>query len=149
MSFSDSVIFVAAIVIIVSAGVLLGAGLRGRRRSGNPEVAAGKAALYAEIAQSIDGLGQAGNDLKRYFMQRYYQSLIYASDDVIKKLNVFLDTDPKSSSEVREQARDAALIAMRRDIQNELGQATSLRAEDLYKIELKYEEAPSKVSGGR
>jgi hypothetical protein len=138
MDFTASVEYLAAIVVIVTAGALLGVGLR--RRSDNQSLHLERAKTYVGLIGSIDELRNAPVDQKRRFASAYHRALLYGSDAVVQALSQFVwsvgapeaEYDPVAELE----ARDAVILAMRQDTQGVLGAKTALGASDLLSVEV-------------
>lgn len=135
MDFQNSVIFAAALIVIAGAGILLGMAIRGRNNQSIESIEGRKAILYSEIVMSMDNLATASSEYKQYFIQRYYQALVYAPDTVVKALNNYLASVAGGADTEKLLAdRDAAVLAMRRDVLGNLNDKTSLNPTDLQTI---------------
>jgi len=143
MDFTASIEYLAAIIVIVAAGALLGSGLR--RRADNQVVQSERTKAYASLIGSIDELRGASLEQKRRFAGAYRRTLLYGSDAVVRSLSQFVwtvgapeaDYDPLAALE----ARDEVILAMRRDTQALLGAKTALDADDLLSVEV--DESPA------
>lgn len=144
MDFQQAVEFVAGILIVAGAGIVLGVAIRGRgqlRAQAQANYAQSKLAdLYAEIIGELDEVTNADERRKQWFIHRYYQALVIAPDSVVRALNEYLDAvgsgnevDPKQVMELRGRL----VKAMRIDILNANGTKTRLRPAELYKIEVR------------
>lgn len=137
MDFTDAVVFIASVFVIVAAGAVLGWGLARSRKQAN---ASDVVPVYRQLIGSMDGLRAANDDHKKVFIEGYYAALVYAPDEVISPLNTFLQASTKTDGEydpsVVSAARDLAVAAMRKHIQGLQGQGSKLSAADLYSIEI-------------
>jgi hypothetical protein len=153
MNFQDAVIFLAGIIIIVSAGVVLGAALRGRgvrRAEQTAQLNARKAELYAEMIGALDNIAEANDQRKQWFIHRYYQALVYAPDSVVSALNRYLDAvtaiGAELSSEHLMELRGQAVRTMRVDVQSMYDAKMRLALPELYKIEVRSQSASGEQS---
>lgn len=144
MDLQEAITYVAAIITVVGAGVLLGAALRGRGQHishVSAQAYAKKTELYSEIISSLDTVAEADSGRKQWFIHRYYQLLAYAPDHVIRHLNHYLDSvsavGAELSSEGMLEIRGRVIRAMRRDLHAHAGTKTNLKIRDFYKIEVK------------
>jgi hypothetical protein len=116
-------------------------GRSARRAEQTAGLNARKAELYAELIGALDGIGEANDQRKQWFIHRYYQGLVYAPDSVVTSLNRYLDAvtsiGAELSSERLMELRGAAVRAMRADIQRLYDSKTRLPLPELYKIEVK------------
>lgn len=141
MDFQSAVQYVAAILVIIVAGALLGMALRSRQEKRSPLTYGyytQKATVYGELIHLMDALSSASPEHKAEFVRRYYQALLHAPDNVIIWLNRFLATitDNKTEEEVMD-ARAQAILAMRQDLLRFLKEETHLSPADLNSIEVK------------
>lgn len=141
MDFQEAIIFVAAIIIVISAGVVLGAALRGRGH--NPAKSMfthDKANMYARVTEVIDKIPKTGADQRHRLADLYYDALIYAPDYVIKAFNHYIRVAAKAIDPYSEEmlnAKDGLVIAMRQDIHDYLGVKSKLSVHDVLSIEVK------------
>jgi hypothetical protein len=120
VNFQDAVIFLAAVIVIVSAGVVLGAVLKGRGQrqlDADAHLQGRKAELYAEIIGALDSVSESDDRRKQWFIHRYYQGLVYAPDSVVRALNRYLDVaaDASSNQETVMELRARVVKQMRDD----------------------------------
>lgn len=156
MNFQEAVIFLSAMIVIVAAGVVLGAVLRSRSMSGEQERANHQtklSELYAEIIGELDEVTNADERRKQWFIHRYYQALVMAPDSVMKTLNDYLDAvaimDQRQDTAKLMELRGKVVQSMRKDIQKGVGRKTKLATTQLYKIEVRpaqHKPAASKTS---
>lgn len=146
MTFSDSIVFAAALLVIVGSGVLLGYVLRGRSLarqsrddSSSSELTNRLVELYSEIIGSLDDLSGPNEQRKQWFIHRYYLALVAAPDEVVLAVNRYLDsvTQAGLTGDQRMAARANVVAVMRRDIMNRQGRRSAVSSEQLYRIELK------------
>lgn len=154
MNFQEAVIFLSAVVVIVSAGVVLGAALKARSMSGERERANHQAKLgelYAEIIGELDEVSSADERRKQWFIHRYYQALVMAPDNVLKALNQYLDAvaamDQKQDATKLMELRGEVVQVMRKDIQKGIGRKTKVSPAQLYKIEVRPAVMSGKLTG--
>lgn len=144
MDFQQAIEFIAGVLIVAGAGIILGIAIRGRgqlRAQAQANYAQGKLAdLYAEIIGELDEVTSADERRKQWFIHRYYQALVTAPDSVVRALNRYLDavgsahsTEPKQVMELRGEL----IKAMRQDVQQAAGLRTKLHPQELYKIEVR------------
>ncbi|HUC20647.1 MAG TPA: hypothetical protein VMR98_04095 [Candidatus Polarisedimenticolaceae bacterium] len=140
MDLYQAIQYIAAIIVIVGAGVLLGISLRRRQPLQAAHSQHERLQTYAELINTMDGLRTANEHHKADFISAYYRALVYAPDKVVAALNAFLQTVtlPESQYDPSKQtaARDSAVLEMRRDAQRQLDTATSLKPGNLYSIEI-------------
>jgi hypothetical protein len=138
MDLTSAVEYLAAIIVIVAAGAVLGATLR--RRPQNPQLRRERVNVYSEVIGLMDGLRMATAAHKRHFVDAYYQALLYAPDSVLSSLNKFVQAvtqpDEKYDSSAAMEARDAAVRAMRVDTQAQFQLGTTLPMAELFSIEV-------------
>jgi hypothetical protein len=141
MDFQEALIFISAIIIVVSAGVVLGALLRGRTsNSAKPIFTHDKANMYARVTEVIDKIPKTGAEQRHRLADLYYDSLIYAPDYVIKAFNHYIRVAAKAIDPYSEEmlnAKDGLIIVMRQDIQESLGSKSKLTIHDILSIEIK------------
>lgn len=139
MDLQSSVEFAAALIVVVGSGIVLGMVIRPKDKEAIEWIQARKTILYSEIVMSMDNLVQSSAEYKQYFIQRYYQALIYAPDSVVRALNAYMEVAAKDSSgEDLLAARDTAVFAMRRDVAARIGSPTKLRKSELQTIEVEH-----------
>lgn len=138
MDFSEATKFVASIVILIIAGGLLGAALARRGKAVPPQLLHERLKTYADLLATIDGLRDAEASHKRRFIRTYQRALVYAPDSVVRALDRFVqqaaaeEHDPAAQME----ARDAAVLAIRRDAIKVGGSSTGIKAAELLSIEV-------------
>lgn len=140
MELSEAIQYIGAIFVIVGAGVLLGMALKRRQPLQAAHSQHERLQTYADLISAMDGLRTADEHHKGDFIAAYYRALVYAPDKVIVAINEFLQTVTVSEREydVHKQtsARDAAVLEMRRDAQQQLDSTTKLKPGNLYSIEI-------------
>lgn len=153
MNFQEAVIFISAVIVIVSAGIVLGAALRGRTiRQSEKQGAAQlrKSELYSEIIGALDSIAIDNDQKKQWFIHRYYQALVIAPDEVVHAINRYLDgvtaIGADLSPDKMMELRGKAVMAMRNDLQNYFGNKTKLPLPELYKIEVRQPEVDASTS---
>ncbi len=151
MDFQEAVIFISAVIIVVAAGVVLGAVIRGRSIKQSEklgQIQQHKAELYSEIIGALDTIIEANDQKKQWFIHRYYQALIYAPDNVIATINRYLDGVTAMGADLSPdkimELRGKAVKAMRKDIQGYLNNRSRLPLPELYRIEVKTPDVPEK-----
>lgn len=151
MDFQEAVIFISAVIIVVAAGVVLGAVIRGRSIKQSEklgQIQQQKAELYSEIIGALDTIIEANDQKKQWFIHRYYQALIYAPDNVITTINRYLDGVTAMGADLSPdkimELRGKAVKAMRNDIQGYLNNRSRLPLPELYRIEVKTPDVPEK-----
>lgn len=144
MDFQEAIIFVSAVIIVVAAGVVLGAVIRGRSIKQSEKVGSiqqRKAELYSEIIGALDTIVDDNDQKKQWFIHRYYQALVYAPDNVIASINRYLDGVTAMGADLSPdkimELRGKAVRSMRADIQGYLNAKTRLPLPELYRIEVK------------
>lgn len=144
MDFQEAVVFIGAVIIVVAAGAILGAVIRGRSIKQSEKVGAiqqKKADLYAEIIGALDTIVEDNDQKKQWFIHRYYQALVYAPDNVISSINRYLDGVTAMGADLSPdkimELRGKAVKAMRNDIQGYLSSRTKIQLPELYRIEIK------------
>lgn len=144
MDFQEAIVFISAVIIVVAAGVVLGAVIRGRSIKQSEKlglIQQRKAELYAEIIGALDTIVDDNDQKKQWFIHRYYQALVYAPDNVISSINRYLDGVTAMGADLSPdkimELRGKAVRAMRSDIQNYLNHKTKLPLPELYRIEVK------------
>lgn len=146
MDFLTAVEFIASVFIIVGAGVLLGFALSSRRAVvTEAHIVRGKVDIYSEMIRTFDSLHLADKATKDYFIMHYYGALVEAPDSVVRPLNIYLQAIASDNPVTEDLAtkRDQVVLAMRQDIQKDLGASTSLSTDELLSIEIKDERAGS------
>ncbi len=149
MDLPQSVQYAAAIIIVVGAGIILGMAMRRRQPLQSAHSQHERLQTYAELITYMDGLRSADDAGKQHFIATYYRALVYAPDEVVKALNLYLQgiTSADSSYDPAKLSarRDAAVLAMRRDAQGQLDSATKLKPADMYSIEVNVPEPSAPV----
>lgn len=153
MDFQEAIVFISAVIIVVAAGVVLGAVIRGRSIKQSEKIGLiqqQKAELYAEIIGALDTIVEANDQKKQWFIHRYYQALIYAPDNVISSINRYLDGVTAMGADLSPdkimELRGRAVRAMRVDIQGYLNNKSRLALPELYRIEVKPPEATNNAA---
>ena len=138
MDFNDAMEFIAAIIVLIVAGALLGAAI-GRRRKQLPEIILReRLKAYADLLTTIDNIRDAEIIHKRRFILAYQRAVLYAPDNVMQSLDKLVQSaaadeyDPAATME----ARDAAVLAIRQDALTSAGRHTGIKPSELLSIEI-------------
>jgi hypothetical protein len=140
MELSEAIQYIAAIIVVVGAGVVLGMVLKRRQPLQAAHSQHERLQTYADLISAMDGLRTADEHHKGDFIAAYYRALVYAPDNVVMAINSFLQTITAAERDydIHKQtaARDAAVLEMRRDAQQQLDGSTKLKPGNLYSIEI-------------
>ena len=139
MDLQSAIEFIAATLIIVVAGVLLGMALA-RRSKEKAYIDHDRLEAYVDLVGAMDGLRQADEEHKQVFINAYYRALMFAPDSVVRSLNTFLQTVTASEGDydpaAQASARDQVVLAMRQDTHGELDKKSKIKPVELYSIEV-------------